>query len=96
VDDDLGGEAVKVFALQHRVCGHIAGLGNDRTLIEHKAEHLQAAGYHQWRVRLVEYETAAEQVLADEKCDACRIDPERGRLLLDAQGACRVCTANTH
>jgi hypothetical protein len=81
-----------VYSIQHKVCGHIGAVGNDRAGLEHRVEHLQAAGYYQWRVRLSPSAAELGQLIADEKCDTCRVDPQRGLLLHDATGSCRVCT----
>jgi hypothetical protein len=80
-----------INAVQHRVCGHIAGAAHDRAQLEHRLEHLHAAGYHQWRLRTVPTDDALVQLVADAKCDTCRIDPVRGLSLLGETGQCRVC-----
>jgi hypothetical protein len=80
-----------IHAVQHRVCKHIAGASHDRAQLQHRLEHLHAAGYRQWRLRTVPTDDALVQLLADATCDTCRIDPVRGLLVLEDTGQCRVC-----
>lgn len=82
-----------LYALQHRTCGHISGAANNRALIEHRRAHLQAGGYYQWRVRIVNDEKALTELVEGVVCDTCRIDPARGLLLHDEAGKCKVCAA---
>lgn len=86
---------MNVYAIQHRACGHICGASIDRPLVEDRHAHLVACGYHQWRIRSVPDQFAAEQLAADTKCDTCRLDPSRAQMLLDETGQCRVCAGTS-
>jgi hypothetical protein len=64
-------EQLDKYALYHSACGHIAGAGVIAE-VEHRRAVLQAAGYHQWRIR-----RARPRETWTEGCDICRVDPAR-------------------
>jgi hypothetical protein len=76
----------QLYAVQHRVCGHVSATTTERTRAENTLALLVGAGYHQWRVRILAAEEAVAQVLTDTVCGTCKVDPQRG-LLPAAQAA---------
>jgi hypothetical protein len=73
------------YALVHRSCGHVGGLGSSRAEAQAFLAVLQDAGYFQWRIRAVDA-AEQEQVLAAlagharAGCVTCKVDPTRGLL----------------
>jgi hypothetical protein len=67
----------QLYKVQHRTCGHIGGVGQDRAQGQAMLERLQATGNHGWRLLPIVSEAEAEQALtslvSDEKCDTCRV-----------------------
>lgn len=69
--------AATLYALVHRVCGHVAAVENDRATAEQRHTLIQAAGYHNWRIRVATDDHIAA-LLAGAACNRCLVDPERG------------------
>jgi len=81
-----------MWALIHRSCGHYGGLATDRRIVQDSLELLQAAGYHQWRIRLITVAevTDAVRLMHDGErtgCLTCHVDPLRGLLPAAQQAA---------
>jgi hypothetical protein len=73
----------RFYVLEHSSCGHFGGLASDRSILEARQRQVAAAGYHRWRVRLLddhEVDEAIAAVASDAGCETCRMDPSRGSL----------------
>jgi hypothetical protein len=57
----------------HQSCGHVAGISEDRSVLEAGASAMAAAGQFAWRVR-VERDGDLEALMRGDRCAACTQD----------------------
>lgn len=72
---------MKAYALVHRTCGHVGGIEKARGPLEQQKALLFAAGYHQWRIELMDAGEAARRLVEDlTGCSTCAVSlpPEGG------------------
>lgn len=63
-----------IYAVYHAVCGHIAGLPNERWMGERFIEVLAAKGQHLWRIRAGASDADYESLLRGDRCALCQQD----------------------
>jgi hypothetical protein len=67
----------QLYKVQHRACGHIGGVGQDRAQGRARIAQLQATGNYGWRLLAIQSEAEVREALTslalDEKCDTCRV-----------------------
>lgn len=63
-----------LYAVAHRTCGHVAGVANDRAMVERVRQQLVVAGQSGWRVR-VATDADVEAAVTNARCRTCQILP---------------------
>lgn len=64
----------RLYAVYHRVCGHIAGTPNERRMAEWFVQVMAAKGQFQWRIRADASDADLEALLRGDRCALCRQD----------------------